>query len=780
MIPYRTIRISVSLLWILATTSQVSSQDRYVGTTMNFTDYLEKRCGIVFKEDGIPTDPFQSMANHGANIVRLTVALPPFSSSYSEGELVDHHSAENVKIGMQRAKDAGLKTLLTFSYQSYALEDDDHLNIYVAPLAWQEIALDLDKITDSVYNHTYTVLDEYCIAGLFPEIVSIGNESSWHRLMPNVPEDELPNYDPARSVAVHNAGSKAVRDIAIKYDTVIKVCFHMLGPAATKWWLAAHWPYGPDLDMIGISLYHGWNDDNYGGYPTLGDYVAGIIDTYGIEFLVMETAQLFTDGGSDTHVDILGTDNIPAGYSNPPTTETQKRYLTDITREVIQHGGSGVIVWGGEWVASDCYIYADQWGKGSSWENKAFWDFEYNLHDGVNWMMVLSDKVPVTFKVDMSGNNISKGVYITGEFENFRGEKWVPNRMQLEGNNTFYHTAFIQPGTSGSYYFLNDTIQAGREIVPGACADTSGSNRVYNIPASSKGEIFAHGWSTCDTIPQYTLSVTVTGNGTVSPVEAVYSSGIPVELVAVPGEGWLFSVWTGDTTSSDNPFQFRINSKINLTANFITKPEVPVTFKVDMNGVDVSNGAYVTGEFPNKQGKTWQLNWMTHEGHQIYSYDTEISTGSSGAYYFLNDDVWGVRESVPSACAEHWGVDRGYEIPLNSTGETFAFVWSSCEEIGPVFVNIPSGSWNETLFRIYPNPVVSNQLYLDFKVTDQANITILDLLGRLLYETTRYCRADEVQAIDLKLYPKGAYLIRVVFPKLKSYDSKLFLIHSTR
>jgi len=780
MIPYRIIKISVSLLWILATTSLVSSQARYVGTTMNFTDYLEKRCGIIFKENGIPTDPFQSLANHGANIVRLTVALPPFSSSYSEGQQVDHHSAKNVKIGLQRAQDAGLKTLLTFSYRSYALEDEDHQNIYVAPKAWQEISLDLDKITDSVYHHTYTVLDEYCNEGLFPEIVSIGNESSWHRLMPSVPEDELPNYDPARSVAIHNAGSKAVRDISIKYDTVIKVCFHMLGPAATKWWLATHWPYGPDLDIISISLYHGWNDNDYGGYPSLGDYVAGIIGTYGIEFLVMETAQLFTDGGSDAHVDILGTENIPAGYPNPPTTETQKQYLVDITQEVLDHGGSGVIVWGGEWVSSDCYIYADQWGKGSSWENKAFWDFDYNLHDGVNWMMAFSGKVPVTFKVDMSGFDTSEGVYIAGEFENFQGEMWVHNLMQEEGNNIYYFTAYVQTGTSGSYFFLNDTLQPGRENVPAACADSSGINRIFTIPASSTGEIFAHNWSTCDPIPQYNLSVIVTGNGTVSPVKAVYSSGIIVNMVAVPGEGWLFSGWTGDTTSMDNPFQFRINAEMHLTANFITKPAVPVTFKVDMNGVDVSNGVYATGEFPNKQGKTWQLNWMTHEGNQIYSYDTEISTGSSGAYYFLNDDVWGVRESVPSACAEHWGVDRGYEIPLNSSGETFAFVWSSCEEIGPVSAFTPKASANENLFEIYPNPVLKDQLFLAFKVTDRANITILDLQGRMLFENTTNCRANEVTTIDLDQYPKGAFLIRVYFPDLQNYDSKLFFIHSTR
>ena len=59
---------------------------------------------------------------------------------------------------MQKVKSAGLKTLLTFTYQSFALEDSQRLNDYVAPLAWQSIAADLDKITDSVYHHTYSIL----------------------------------------------------------------------------------------------------------------------------------------------------------------------------------------------------------------------------------------------------------------------------------------------------------------------------------------------------------------------------------------------------------------------------------------------------------------------------------------------------------------------------------------------------------------------------------------------------------------------------------------------
>ncbi len=56
--------------------------------------------------------------------------------------------------------------------------------------------------------------------------------------------------------------------------------------------------------------------------------------------------------------------------------------------DVLRGGGLGVIYWGGDWVATydQTYIYPNEWGPGSSWENKTFWDKDYNLHEGVEWM----------------------------------------------------------------------------------------------------------------------------------------------------------------------------------------------------------------------------------------------------------------------------------------------------------------------------------------------------------------------------------------------------------
>jgi arabinogalactan endo-1,4-beta-galactosidase len=339
----------------------------------------------------VPKDAFKSIADHGGNIVRLRIDNPPYKSSYTKGYAdVDFGSPKKVKIEMQRAKNAGLKTLLTFGYQSIALEDSQRLNNYVAPLAWQSIATDVEKLKDSVYKHTTKVLEDYIKSGLTPEIVAIGNETNERFLEPNMKESDLPAYSVVRSVKLLNAGTKAVRDLNKKYGLNIKIACHIFDAASLKFWLKSHVRNGLDFDIMAISHYQAWH--SLGDFKSWTDVVGYVKTTYQKDFLIMETAQLFRTGGNDAHVDILGVENIPAGYNNPPTTNTQKKYMKDFGQELYDAGGIGIIYWGGEWVGSKTLIFPDQFGPGSSWENKAFWDFNYNLHDGVNWMNEIIQK----------------------------------------------------------------------------------------------------------------------------------------------------------------------------------------------------------------------------------------------------------------------------------------------------------------------------------------------------------------------------------------------------
>jgi arabinogalactan endo-1,4-beta-galactosidase len=366
-------------------TNPIPSDVFYKGSYMAYVKHQETHGGVFFKENGVPKDAFQSLKDHGANIIRLRIDNSPYISSYTTGYAnVDFGSPEKVKIEMQRAKNAGLKTLLTFGYQSMALEDNQRLNGYVAPLSWQPIANDVEKLKDSVYKHTTTVLENFIVSGLIPEIVSIGNETNQRFLEPNQLESALPAYNVVRTVKLLNAGTKAVRDINIKYGLNIKIACHIFDASYLKTWMKLHTRNKLDFDILALSHYHGWH--SLGDFANWTEVVSFVKKTYKKEFLIMETAQLFRSGGNDGHVDILGLENIPSGYDNPPTTNTQKKYMKDFGQELYNAGGIGIIYWGGEWVGSNTLIFPDQYGAGSSWENKAFWDFNHNLHDGVNWM----------------------------------------------------------------------------------------------------------------------------------------------------------------------------------------------------------------------------------------------------------------------------------------------------------------------------------------------------------------------------------------------------------
>ncbi|GAA4895862.1 arabinogalactan endo-1,4-beta-galactosidase [Flaviramulus aquimarinus] len=366
--------------------SPLESQDVfYKGSYMAYVAHQETFGNVIFKENGVAKDAFQSLADHGANMVRLRIDNPPYRSSYTAGYAdVDFGSPEKVKIEMQRAKNAGLKTLLTFGYQSMALEDHQKLNRYVAPLAWQTIASDIEKLKNALYQQTYTVLEDFINTDLVPEIVSIGNETNQRFLEPNMLESELPDYSVVRTVKLLNAGTKAVRDLNIKYGLNIKIACHIFEASFLETWMKTHIRNGLDFDIMALSHYHAWH--SLGSFSSWTDVVDLVKRKYDKDFLIMETAQLFRTGGNDAHVDILGIDNIPIGYDNPATTDTQKEYLKDFAQELYDAGGLGLIYWGGEWVGSNTLIFPDEFGAGSSWENKAFWDFNYNLHDGINWM----------------------------------------------------------------------------------------------------------------------------------------------------------------------------------------------------------------------------------------------------------------------------------------------------------------------------------------------------------------------------------------------------------
>ena len=124
--------------------------------------------------------------------------------------------------------------------------------------------------------------------------------------------------------------------------------------------------------------------------------------------------------------------------------------------------------------------------------------------------------------------------------------------------------------------------------------------------------------------PEYQLTVTVVGNGTVTPENGMYSG--EVTIVATPDEGYHFEAWSGDIESTAKTLYVVMDANLNLTATFAEGEESslvahwPIDAGTDTIVYDISgngfDGTMVGGEWdegrPGADGHSIHI--TSHEG----------------------------------------------------------------------------------------------------------------------------------------------------------------------
>lgn len=93
--------------------------------------------------------------------------------------------------------------------------------------------------------------------------------------------------------------------------------------------------------------------------------------------------------------------------------------------------------------------------------------------------------------------------------------------------------------------------------------------------------------------PSFDVVILVSGEGSVSG-SGTYDSGETVTLEATPREGYLFSGWSGDITSAENPLSFTVTDDVSLTATF--KRKTSVTLSAIGGGTVSGGGQYTPGQ----------------------------------------------------------------------------------------------------------------------------------------------------------------------------------------
>jgi hypothetical protein len=97
-------------------------------------------------------------------------------------------------------------------------------------------------------------------------------------------------------------------------------------------------------------------------------------------------------------------------------------------------------------------------------------------------------------------------------------------------------------------------------------------------------------------VPEYTLTATVQGSGTVelSPPGGVYPDGQSVTVTASPTAGWVFDHWEGAVTGATNPGEVLMDANKTVTAVFLERFTLAVTTE-GQGTVDPSGGVYSAG-----------------------------------------------------------------------------------------------------------------------------------------------------------------------------------------
>lgn len=120
-------------------------------------------------------------------------------------------------------------------------------------------------------------------------------------------------------------------------------------------------------------------------------------------------------------------------------------------------------------------------------------------------------------------------------------------------------------------------------------------------------------------------------------------------------------------------FDFDYNLLTHGGIEFLSENNVEVTFTVDMSAANAPG--YITGEFTADAYGNWQIIPMIQVGNSsIYTFKTYLTQGQSGAYYYLKDDDWSARETVPEDQQLIWN-DRKYDITTTGLTQTISNTW---------------------------------------------------------------------------------------------------------
>lgn len=357
------------------------SDDFIKGADVSMIPELE-RLGGKFYDNGVEKDCLTILQEKGINWVRVRIWNDPYSygPNGNGGGVTDEKKALEVA---KRAKALGMKVLVDFHYSDWWADPGKQY----PPKAWENHGA--KQLAKDVYNYTAKVMKDFNAAGVTPDMVQIGNELNNGMLWPVCKTDTPEGYKAlAEAIA---QGLKAVKDNDPNHQVTRMV--HLANGNNNALYRSFFDELivnngVNDFDVIGFSYYPFW----HGSMEELSYNMNDMVDRYGKDVIVVETAYAFTNEQGDAQKNCAGpTEEAIAGYKS--TVQGQASGLHDVMEHVanVKNGkGKGIFYWEPDWIP----VEGAGWkaGEGNEWENLAMFDFQGNALESLDVFKMVSDK----------------------------------------------------------------------------------------------------------------------------------------------------------------------------------------------------------------------------------------------------------------------------------------------------------------------------------------------------------------------------------------------------
>lgn len=332
-----------------------------IGADLSYTNTVISNGGLYRDANNNVVNPYQLFAQKGANMARFRLWHTPENNSNSCGNPIFSTNLDDVIAGFSIAKNNGMKLNLAIHYGDYFNDPGKQKR----PQAW--VGQTGITLLNSIYNYTYLVLQNLQANNVLPDIVAIGNETTFGFIDETETTNGFSFPDDANKF---NSALTAVDDFNVANNTSIKKAVHFTDNTAL--YLAGLFTSNSitNYDIIGVSFYPFFSE--FTNLGQLSSLISTLKNSYDKNVMIFETGIIWTNSGADNYSNFI---NSNGNFNYPITPQGQKDFFQDVVNTVYNAGGTGVLYWEPSWISSNL---CDLWNQGSSYENASFFNFNDN------------------------------------------------------------------------------------------------------------------------------------------------------------------------------------------------------------------------------------------------------------------------------------------------------------------------------------------------------------------------------------------------------------------